>query len=72
MSWGGNGRGCDTLTGWFVVDSVTYDGTALTATDLRFEQLCNGSESTLHGKIHWDVNDTTTSPGPIVPPPEDL
>jgi len=68
LSWGGNGRVCDTLTGWFVVDSVTYDGTALNAIDLRFEQLCNGSSSALRGKIHWDVNDTATSPGLVVPP----
>ncbi len=24
LSWSGDGRGCNTLTGWFVVDSVTY------------------------------------------------
>jgi len=47
------GRGCNTLTGWFVVDSVTYNEIALTAIDLRFEQHCEGDLPALHGEIHW-------------------
>ena len=38
LSWYGESRGCNTLTGWFVVDSVTYDGSTLLAIELRFEQ----------------------------------
>jgi hypothetical protein len=53
LSWSGNGRGCNTLTGWFVVDQATYSGTALTALDLRFEQRCEGSMPPLHGAVHW-------------------
>ena len=53
LSWSGNGRGCNTLAGWFVVDQVTYSGTAITALDLRFEQRCEGSMPALHGAIHW-------------------
>jgi hypothetical protein len=53
LNWSGEGRGCNTLTGWFVVDSVTYNGDALTAIDLRFEQHCDGGTSALHGEIHW-------------------
>jgi hypothetical protein len=53
MSWSGEGRVCDTLTGWFVVDSVTYVGETLTAIDLRFEQHCEGTAPALYGKIHW-------------------
>jgi hypothetical protein len=52
LDWSGQGRGCNTLTGWFVVDSVTYSGATLTALDLRFEQHCDGSIPALHGKIH--------------------
>jgi hypothetical protein len=70
LDWGGEGRGCNTLTGWFVVDAVTYTGTALTAIDLRFEQHCEGGAPALHGAIHWDVNDTTVPSGPIDPPPD--
>jgi len=72
LNWDGEGRGCNTLTGWFVIDSVTYDGATLTAIDLRFEQHCEGNTSALNGEIHWDVNDATSPPGPVVPPPAGL
>lgn len=39
----GQGRGCNTLTGGFVVDGETYSNGALTAIDLRFEQHCEGA-----------------------------
>lgn len=71
LNWSGEGRGCNTLTGWFVVDSVTYNGNTLTAIDLRFEQHCDGGPA-LNGEIHWDANDTTSAPGPIVPAPAGL
>ena len=72
MSWTGEGRGCNTLTGWFVVDSVTYTNGSLTAIDLRFEQHCEGASPALHGKIHWAAGDSTTPPGPVNPPPTGL
>src|SRR5882672_494009 len=72
LSWDGDGRGCNTLTGWFVVDSVTYNGSTMTAIDLRFEQHCEGGAPALHGKIHWNAADTTSPPGPVVPPPAGL
>ena len=53
LSWSGNGRGCNTLKGWFAVDSVTYVNGTLTAIDLRFEQNCEGGTTALHGAIHW-------------------
>ena len=53
LNWSGNGRGCNTLTGWFVVDSVGYQNGALKAIDLRFEQHCEGGTSALRGQIHW-------------------
>ncbi len=69
VAWMGDGRGCGSLTGWFVVDNVTYSGDALTAIDLRFEQHCRGEVPALHGQIHWDASDTTQPPGPVQPPP---
>ena len=72
LNWSGGGRGCDKLSGWFVVDSVTYDSSTLTSIDLRFEQHCEGGGPALNGEIHWDVNDTTSPPGPIVPVPAGL
>lgn len=53
LSWGGQGRGCNTLTGWFVVDRITYAGSTLTALDLRFEQHCEGGGPALRGAVHW-------------------
>ena len=72
LSWSGEHRGCNTLTGWFVIDDVTYDGTTLMAIDLRFEQHCDGVEAPLNGEVRWDANDTTGPPGPVVPPPAGL
>ena len=69
LDWFGEGRGCNTLTGWFVVDKVTYTSGTLSALDLRFEQHCEGNVPALHGQIHWDASDTTQPPGPIQPPP---
>jgi hypothetical protein len=72
LNWSGDGRGCNTLQGWFVVDNITYAGTVLTAIDLRFEQHCEGAGPALHGAIHWNANDTTAPPGPVNPPPTGL
>ncbi len=68
LSWSGEGRGCNTLTGWFVVDAITYSGSTLTSIDLRFEQHCDGSIAALRGKLHWDASDSTAPPGPVAPP----
>jgi hypothetical protein len=54
LSWSGEGRGCNTLVGWFAIERVTYGSGNLTALDLRFEQLCEGSTAPLHGAIHWE------------------
>lgn len=53
LSWSGNGRGCNTLLGWFAVDAITYVGSTVTALDLRFEQHCEGGTPALRGAIHW-------------------
>jgi hypothetical protein len=72
LDWSGNGRGCNTLSGWFAVDKVSYNGTTLTAIDLRFEQYCDGNSNPLRGKLHWAIGDNTTAPGPLDPPPANL
>lgn len=72
LSWSGEGRGCNTLKGWFVVDKVRYTGDQLTAIDLRFEQRCEGGTSALHGQVHWDASDMTGAPGPVTPIPSTL
>ncbi len=78
LNWAGQGRGCNALQGWFVVDNVTYVGGALTAIDLRFEQHCEGATAALHGAIHWTSTGTAPPPpptpvaGPVNPPPAGL
>ena len=72
LSWGGEGRGCNQLTGWFIVDSVSYSGDALNAIDLRFEQRCENGFAALRGKLHWDISDPIGAPGPVDPPPGGL
>jgi hypothetical protein len=66
VEWSGQGRGCNTLTGWVVIDSITVTAGAMTALDLRFEQHCEGGTAALHGKIHWTKAnaDSTQVPGP--------
>ncbi len=72
LSWSGEGRGCNQLSGWFVVDHVAYEGNRLTALDLRFEQHCEGGSSALRGKIHWSEGEASSVPGPVRPPPAGL
>jgi hypothetical protein len=72
LDWGGEGRGCNRLSGWFVVDNVVLSNGALTALDLRFEQHCEGAVPALRGKIHWAAGDTTAPAGPVNPPPSGL
>jgi hypothetical protein len=69
LSWyGGKGGGCDTLTGSFTVDNVSYSGSQLASLDLRFEQHCEGSAPALHGEIHWTALDTSAPSGPVSVP----
>jgi hypothetical protein len=53
LNWSGQGRGCNTLTGWYAIDQITFASGVLTSIDLRFEQHCEGGVPALHGAIHW-------------------
>ena len=72
LSWSGEGRGCNTLTGWFAVDSLRYSSAILEEIHLRFEQHCEGDTPALHGSIHWELDDPTEPPGPVLPIPTNL
>lgn len=72
LAWSGEGRGCNTLTGWFAIDDVTYRNGSLAVIDLRFEQHCEGQSAALRGTIHWDADDPTMPPGPVYPIPAGL
>lgn len=54
LDWSGEGRGCNSLVGWFAVDRVVYGSGVLTGLDVRFEQHCEGGAAALHGAVHWD------------------
>ena len=71
LSWFGE-YGCVKLTGAFIIDGVSYTGTALTAIDLSFEQHCEGAPAALHGTVHWRADDPTRPPGPVNPVPAGL
>jgi hypothetical protein len=53
LSWSGNGRGCNTLTGWFAIDEINIVGGQLQHILLRFEQNCEGGGAALRGQIRW-------------------
>lgn len=53
LSISGEGRGCNTLNGWFVVDAIRITDGVLDAIDLRFEQHCEGLTPALRGQLHW-------------------
>jgi len=53
LDWFGQGRGCSAISGWFVIDHVTYAADTLEAIDVRFEQHCEAGPKALHGAIHW-------------------
>jgi hypothetical protein len=72
LDWSGQGRGSNTLTGWFAIDSVTYANGSLTSIDLRFEQHSDGWSPALNGAIHWEAGDQTQPPGPVLPIPDGL
>jgi len=59
---GGNGRGCNTLTGSFTVTQVTFGAAGTVETfDADFEQHCEGAEAALRGHLHL-VNDPPPPP----------
>lgn len=53
MDWSGEGRGCNRLTGWFAIDSISFDQGEMKSVELRFEQHCEGGMPALRGKMRW-------------------
>lgn len=51
MNVGTEHPGCNEPSGWFSVDSVTYQGANLASIDLRFAQCCENGISALRGRI---------------------
>ena len=72
LDFGGEGRGCNELGGWFVIDRLVYSGSRLDAIELRFEQHCEGRTAALRGFIRWERSDTRDPLPPVNPPPAGL
>lgn len=69
LDWSGEGRGCNTIKGWVVIDNIVQTGGMLSALDMRFEQYCEGGGPPLRGQVHWTRanadNVTPPQPAPI-------
>ena len=52
----GMGRGCNSITGSFVVHEVTYTGDTVTALWVTFEQHCDGQEAALRGDLRYNAS----------------
>jgi len=63
---------CGAAWGWYVIDSISFNGDVVTGVDLRFEQRCGIQTPAIRGKIHWRFNDPTQPAGPQNPPPAGL
>ncbi|PZP36516.1 MAG: hypothetical protein DI603_00680 [Roseateles depolymerans] len=53
MSLGGNYRGCNRMSGWFVIDAVSYEGGQISSLDLRAGQLCERQGPPLFVQLRW-------------------
>lgn len=69
LSWAGEGRGCNVLTGAMTVHSVRYDAGQLSAIDLAFEQHCEGGKPALRGRLRWDASQPPPAASPAAIPP---
>lgn len=74
---GGNGRGCNTLTGNFTVTDAAFssDG-SVKSFGASFEQHCDGNTPTFTGLFEFRAGDTTSpapwmTTGPLTPLPSD-
>jgi hypothetical protein len=52
-------RGCNKLSGWFMIDKITYQGDKIASVDLRFAQYCEGNIAALRGQVRWSLGSST-------------
>jgi hypothetical protein len=51
---GGDGRGCNTVTGKFQIEELVTDGSTLKAFTATFEHHCEGATPALRGCVHFE------------------
>jgi len=67
--WSSQELTCGASVASVTIDSVTYDGDALSAIDLHFEQRCDAQSGALRGTVHWRAADEPTASNPVSPAP---
>jgi len=72
LSWYRQNGNCPNPRGWFVVDSINFNGGLMDSIVLRFEQYCGTNSAPLHGYIRWSAADTRSPTPPQNPPPANL
>lgn len=50
---GGDGRGCNTITGKFQIEDLQLNGSTLSSFTATFEQHCEGGTAALRGCVHY-------------------
>jgi hypothetical protein len=63
LDFGGSGRGCNKVTGRFLVNEAVFGpGNTVQRFHARFEQHCEGASAALRGQIWIDAQGSTTPP----------
>jgi hypothetical protein len=70
--WSSQERTCVSSVASVTIDTVHYDGDALRAIDLHFEQRCDGQSAALRGTVRWRASDDPMASGPVQPVPAAL
>ena len=70
--WSSQEKSCDASVATVTIDSVTYDGDALSAIDFKFEQRCDAQAGALRGTVHWRAEDEPRASTPVSPAPAGL
>ncbi len=66
VTFTGQGRGCNTVVGSFIVDQAGYQAGMLQTLTVRFSQQCDGGPA-LFGFLRFDAADPTLPPLPAAP-----
>ena len=68
LAFYGDGRGCNTVTGRFLISEIVFGPSGVTRLHARFEQHCNNDSAKLRGEI-WIDEQGSTNPPPLPPFP---
>ena len=69
LSASAHGAGCNTSTGWYAIDKVTYVGDTLAAIHARFEQYCDADAVPARGELNWEASPAELLAARVKPQP---